>query len=148
MRHSADDALEDHDYHLLLEATYKLDKYYSLESRLILLLAGRLGMRVGEIIHMQADWIDDRRQMIEIPAHEPCHKGRDGGVCGYCTQLAEQKVTHNDGLAEHEALRHCWEPKTDAAQRSIPFDFHPRAEITIRRYFEKFDELEQEGPKP
>jgi len=143
VRHSADDALDDHPYQLLLEESYNLDDdYFALETRLILLLAGRLGMRVGEIVHMTAEWIDERRQMIVIPAHEPCTKGRDGGICGYCRQLAEQKVAHNDDMTDEDALRRCWEPKTQAAQRSIPYDFHPRAEITIRRYFNRFDRFQ------
>jgi len=141
-RHSADDALEDREYQLLLEGCHALEDYYSIEARLIVLAAGRLGMRVGEIIHMREDWIDWRRRMIEIPQHEPCTKGRDGGICGYCRQLAEQRVDHNDDVSLEEALRHRWNPKTDAAVRSIPFDFDPRCEIVLERYFEKYDEFQ------
>lgn len=141
-RHSADDALEDRDFQLLLEATYELKDYFALESRFIILVAGRLGLRAGEIVHMQESWIDWRRQMIEIPLHEPCEKGKDGGPCGYCRQLATQRLEHNEDMTETEALRLAWSPKTQAGSRSIPFDFHPRAEIVVERYFDRFDSFQ------
>jgi len=142
VRHSKDDALEDREFQLLLEACHELDEYYSLEARFIALCTGRLGLRVGELIHMRSDWVDWRRRMLQIPAREPCKKGRDGGVCGYCKQLAKQQARHDDELGVQEAIRDRWTPKTDAAVRSIPFDFDPRAEIVIERYFDRFDEFQ------
>lgn len=141
-RHSKDDALEDREYQLLLEGCHELDDYFALEARLIVLCAGRLGMRIGELIHMRESWIDRRRRMIQIPAREPCSKGKNGGVCGYCRQLAVQEAKHNDGLDEETAVANRWTPKTDAAVRSIPFDFDPRCEIVIERYFDRFDEFQ------
>jgi hypothetical protein len=44
---------------------------------------------------MIEDWIDWRRRMIEIPRHHDCTKGKDGGICGYCLQQAEQMVEYN-----------------------------------------------------
>lgn len=142
VRHSADDALEDRTYHQLLEATYDLGDYYGLEARLILLACGRLALRVGELIHMRADWVDWRRGMIRIPAYEPCTKGKDGGVCGYCRQLAKQRADSNEEMTLDDALRECWRGKTDAAARSVPFDFHPRAEIVVGEYFERFENFQ------
>jgi integrase len=141
VRRSADDALDDRTFQRLLEATYELDEYYDLEARFVLLVAGRLGLRVGEIIHMDVTWIDRRRQMIEIPAHHDCRKGRDDGICGYCRQLASQRASHNDDMTMDDALAERWEPKTDAAVRSVPFDFHPKTEIVIEQYFDKFSEF-------
>jgi len=138
-RNSADDALDDREYQELLEATYELGDYYDVETRLIVLCLGRFGLRVGELIHMDASWIDWRRRMIEIPRRDPCTKGRDGGVCGYCHQLAEQAVAHNEALTMDEALTRRWRAKTDAAARSVPFDFHPKGEIVLEQYFERFD---------
>jgi len=137
-RHSADDALDDRAYQELLEATYKLDDYYGLETRLIVLGCGRLGLRVGELIHMREEWINWRRRMIEIPRRDPCSKGRDGGICGYCRQLAEQQAKHNDDVSLEKALQVRWRAKTDAAARSIPFDFHPKSEIVLEQYFDRF----------
>jgi len=141
-RHSKDDALEDREFQLLLEGCHELDDYYALEARFVVLCAGRLGLRVGEIIHMQESWIDWRRRMIQIPAREACRKGQDGGVCGYCRQLSKQEARHNEGLSVEQAIRDRWTPKTDAAVRSIPFDFDPRVEITVERYFDRFDEFQ------
>lgn len=141
-RNSADDALEDREFQLLLEGTYGLGDYYSLEARLIVLTLGRLGMRVGELVHMQESWIDWRRRMIEIPRYEGCSKGRDGGPCGYCRQLAEQQAEYNDHISYQEALDQRWRAKTDSAARSIPFDFDSAVEIVIERYFERFDSFQ------
>lgn len=139
IRHSADDALEDREYQLLLEGTYELRDGWDLETRLTVLVLGRLGLRVGELVHMTAEWIDWRRRMIQIPRYDRCTKGRDGGPCGYCHQLAEQEVTHNDALTMDEALAHRWQSKTDAAARSVPFDFDARVEIAVERYFDERD---------
>jgi len=141
-RNSADDALEDREFQLLLEASHELDEYYDLETRTIVLTLGRLGLRVGELIHMDESWIDWRRRMIQIPQYDRCEKGRDGGPCGYCRQLAEQQANHNEGLTPDEALARRWQSKTDAAARSIPYDFDSRIEITLERYFEQFDEFQ------
>jgi integrase len=140
-RNSADDALEDREFQLLLEGSYQLPDWQALETRLIVLALGRLGMRVGELIHMREEWVDWRRRMIEIPRYEPCTKGQDGGVCGYCKQLAEQQANHNDHLSYEEALGRRWRAKTDSAARSVPFDFDARAEICIERYFDGRDEF-------
>lgn len=141
-RHAADDALDDREFQLLLEATYDLEDMYALEARVIVFALGRLGMRVGELVHMRADWVDWRRRMIDIPQHEPCQKGRGGDICGYCRQLAVQQAAHNPGLSVDAALAQRWQPKTDAAARSIPFDFHPGVEIAIERYFQEFDRFQ------
>lgn len=138
-RHSADDALEDREFQLLLEATYEMKEPYNLETRAIVLILGRLGLRVGELVHMDESWVDWRRRMIEIPQYDDCNKGRDGGVCGYCKQLAEQQSNHNDGLSMEEALARRWQSKTDSAARSVPFDFDSRIEIVVERYFDRFD---------
>lgn len=141
-RNSADDALEDREFQLLLEASYQLDDYYALETRMTVLVLGRLGLRVGELVHLDDSWIDWRRRMIEIPQYDRCEKGRDGGPCGYCRQLAEQQANHDDVLSYEEAVARRWQSKTDAAARSIPFDFDSRIEITLERYFEQFDEFQ------
>lgn len=140
VRHTKDDALDRREFEHLLEATYALDDYYGLQAQFVVLVAGRLGLRAGEIAHMTAEWVDWRRNMISIPRHEPCTKGRDGGLCGYCRSKAEQKVAHNDGLALEDALASMWSPKTISSSREIPFDAAPRAEIVIERFFERFDE--------
>lgn len=138
-RHSKELALSEREYELLLEGCRSLDRWKSEQAELVALLAGRLGMRSGEITHIQEEWVDWRRRMIEIPAHEPCHKGQDGGPCGYCRQAARQRADYNPGMSVDQALEYSWSAKTAAASRSVPFDFSPRCEIAIERFFDDHD---------
>lgn len=141
-RHSKEDALSDREFQLLLEGADELnDSYYGIQGRFCVLLAGRLGMRRGEIGHMKESWVDWRRNMIEIPMHEPCYGERGGdGICGDCRQLADQMVDHNPELTREEAHAQFWKPKTPAAAREIPFDFSPRVELVLERFFDRHDE--------
>lgn len=139
VRHSKEDALGDRDFELLLEGASRLDQPYALETRFVILVAGRLGMRLGEITHIQEDWINWRKRMIEVPRHQGCEKGRDGGLCGLCKQQAKQQAKHSDDLEYEDVRPQMWRAKTDAAARSIPFDFDPRVEIAIERYFDRWD---------
>lgn len=140
---SKEDSLTDREFELLLEAAHDLDgDYFELETKFIILVAGRLGLRAGEIVHMHESWIDWRRRMIVIPAFQECEKGRDGGICGSCEQSAQQKVDHNPGLSIEDARAESWSPKTDAASREVPFDASPRAELVIERYFDRFDRFQ------
>lgn len=142
VRHSKEDALNERQFELLVEGSYQLDDdYFELEARLVLFLAGRLGMRAGEIAHMKGEWIDWHRDMIVIPRHEPCTDGRDGGICGHCRGAAEQMVKHNDGLSLEDAKAMMWSPKTEAAAREIPLEASTRAKVIVERYFDRFDEF-------
>lgn len=92
VRHSKQDALSERQFERLLATTYTLDGYWELESRFVILVAGRLGLRAGEIVHMKDEWIDWSQRRIEIPRHQTCDMGRDGGPCATCRRLAEQKM--------------------------------------------------------
>lgn len=140
-RHSKEDALNQREFELLVEGSYRLDDdYFELETRLVIFLAGRLGMRGGEIAHLKEDWIDWHRNMIKIPRYEKCTDGRDGGICGHCRNAAEQMVDHNPGLSLEVAEDLMWSPKTEAAAREIPLEASTRAKIVLERYFDRFDE--------
>ena len=219
--HSREYALDDREFELFVEGARRIDcDLRSLESQFLAFVGGRLGLRPGEICHMQSDWINWRRRMVEIPLHEPCEKGKDGGICGYCRQNAEQRVEYNslslaearlevlreemgphlprdlqgklqamhraavdssldedfldrqlssllesaDTREDADALREAidqaareyreqnsitfddaeslmWRGKTENAQRKIPFDWHPRTELIIERFFDRFDEF-------
>jgi integrase len=106
----------------------------------VLLCGGRLGIRPGEIAHFQSDWVDWYNSQLEIPAHKPCEKGRNGGPCHDCQTRAEQRVEHNDGLTYEKALKLRWHPKTETGIRSIPFDWSERVSLTIRKFTEMVDE--------
>ncbi|MFB6071124.1 MAG: tyrosine-type recombinase/integrase [Halanaeroarchaeum sp.] len=101
-RHSRDDALTDRQFEKLLEGARKLPDPQAFEARFVIHMAGRLGMRGGEIAHLSSDWVDMDQRMIVIPEHDPCSKGIDGGVCGYCKERAEDHVL-SINLTEEEA---------------------------------------------
>ena len=52
-RHTHEDVLTDHQFELLLEAYTALPAPHDFEARFICLIAGRLGLRAGEIAHFQ-----------------------------------------------------------------------------------------------
>jgi len=131
--HSYQDALGERDFQLLLEGATLLSESYRLETRFVLLLGGRLGMRPGEITHLHKEWINWDRSMINIPHFRDCE-------CGNCKQQAEQKIEYND-IDYETAMKQRWEPKTDMASRAIPFDFSPRVELVMVRFFEQHDEF-------
>jgi integrase len=138
--HSKDDALDDIEYELLFEGASQLEDYYGIQAQFLVAVLGRLGLRRGELAHMTKGWINWREEMIEIPRQQDCEKGRNGGPCGYCVQLAEQRVEYNEGLTFEESIDMQWVAKTDAASRDIYFGFDPRVRLFIDRYFNQFDE--------
>lgn len=141
-RRAKEDALDPVDYQLLLEGAGELRDHQARQARFVILLAGRLGMRRGEICHLRETWVDWRRQMICIPRRQPCTKGRNGGPCGDCRQKAQQYVDHapdDQPLTMDQALAMRWEPKTEAAAREIPYDFSPRLQLEVERFFREWD---------
>jgi len=140
--HTKEDALSDREWEFLLEGAQSMRDPYSFDAQLVVIVGGRLGMRAGEIVHMTESWIDWQEKIIQIPHHDRCTKGRDGGICGYCESLAQQRVDHHDGaLSIEEARAQRWHPKTRNSAREVPFGFSTRAEIVLERYFERFDEF-------
>lgn len=138
VRHSKEDALDTREFELLLEGARKLKEsnyYYDYDPEFIIYVLGRLGLRRGELCHLDESWIDWRKTMIRIPDHHNCTKSRGGTVCGYCRQLAKQRVGVADTLTIDEALEWMWVPKTQAAARDVYFGFDARAEMYIKRYF-------------
>lgn len=139
VKHAKSDAPSEQDFERLVEASYRLDSPQALEARFVLVAGGRLGMRPGEIAHFRSDWIDWHESRIEIPAHEPCEKGRGGKPCHDCQTRAEQRVEYNEDLTYDEALRLRWHPKTEAGIRSIPFDWSERVQLVLEQFTEMVD---------
>lgn len=137
--HSKEDALDEREFEQFWEGSQRMDDYFGMEARLIAMLAGRLGLRAGEIAHLKEDWINWRDKRIEVPAHQTCEKGKDGGMCGNCRQQVEQCVDHNDDVRYEDVVDNWWRPKTEAAVRGVPWDWSPRAELVIERFFDRFD---------
>jgi len=212
-------ALTDREFELFVREANALEcDLRSEETEFLAFVLGRLGLRPGELCHIHKDWVNWRRRMIEIPKHDTCTKGRDGGLCGSCKQAVRQKVAYselskpearmevlqdaigdrlprqvrsqiqgvhfaavegdlteddverqlelllsnadtvgnhaqvldaldsaaNDHMEEAmitsgEAASKEWSPKNPNASRDVPFDFCPRAEMAVERFFERFD---------
>lgn len=128
-RHSHQDALTEEEFDRLFEATSELDDYFELEARFILVAGGRLGMRAGEICHMDESWINWEESIIHIPWHEPCD-------CGYCrTQSQDAVERESSDKSFDEELQDRWKPKTENSARAIPFDFTERTKEAVEEFF-------------
>ena len=141
-RNAKQDAVDEPTFERLLEATDELDEPYQTECAGILIFGGRLGMRGGEIVHIDESWVNWDRKMIEIPMHDRCDHGENGEPCGYCCQQAALAESNNEGLSYDEALEQRWEPKTSNSARAIPFDFDAEVEAAVAAFFERFDRYE------
>ena len=108
----------------------------------ILITGGRLGMRAGEIAHMKESWVNWNREQIEIPHHEKCEKGNDGGPCGYCKKAVRQSIDYNPERDFDELLSKYWKPKTSNSVRAVPISFSDRISATIRAFFSGRDRYE------
>jgi len=105
VQHSKERALSEREYERVLQAVERIDdEWYRNVTRFIVIVAGRLGLRAGEIAHMHREWVDFRAGIITIPEHEPCSKGEDGGPCGYCRSLAKSVVDHAVPTSEESKL--------------------------------------------
>lgn len=113
-RHTHEDALTERAYEQLLEGCAELPRPRRFEARFVCLMAGRLGLRAGEITHLKKDWIDWDRKLIRIPQHEPCD-------CGYCRRQARHEAERSTTRSFSETLADRWHPKTINSARVIPF---------------------------
>jgi len=168
VQHCKQDALSNREYERLFEATYNLAAPFALQARFVVVTAGRLGLRAGEIAHATEEWVDWQQRRIKIPAHDYCTKARaDDSPCSHCLQLAEQQTrVHNENVTERlrcirdpdspltetdfdgsnltewdeaAVAEQRWQPKTSAAVRGVPFDFTPRAEMVVEQFFSEYD---------
>lgn len=133
-RPSHEDVLNDREFELLLEACGDLPEPRGFQARVSCLLGARLGLRAGEIAHLQTAWIDWNRKPFQSPQHDPC-------ACGHCERQARQEASHNDDLKEADAVAARWHPKTVASARSLPFDLSLRIELCLERFADRYDEF-------
>lgn len=138
-QHSHERALSDSEFERLFEATYDVNDKFERQCRFVLVAAGRLGMRAGEIAHFDSDWVDWDKDQIRIPSFDKCTKGRDVGPCGYCKKRARSAAAHNEDISYEEALERRWNPKTPNSARAIPFDFSTRVRDVVEEFTFAYD---------
>lgn len=141
-QHSAEAALPDAQFEDLFDAAQDLEPPFDAECTFILVAGGRLGLRAGEIAHIDERWIDWERNLIEIPAYWPCTEGEDGGPCGDCIQQAEQNEQFHDDRTAEDLLEERWKPKTENSARAVPFDFSQRVETVVHAFFAEYEQFE------
>jgi integrase len=138
---SAENALNEKEFEQLYDGVRQLEPLYDLVMEFFVLATGRLGLRIGELMHIKPEWIDFEEKWIHVPAHEKCERGRDGGICGTCRSLAKQTAERND-ITQSEAEKLYWKSKSPRSEREIPYSFSDRCERVIERYFEEFDKMQ------
>lgn len=132
-------ALTERDFERLLDGARRIDdETRRFEAHAVILLGGRLGFRPGELTHFDASWVDWQRQIIHVPDHAPCRKGRNGGICGYCRQAVEQRMSYDSTVTFEELADGYWQPKTDAAARPIPFHFSARLQVAVESLIQEY----------
>lgn len=134
-RHSHEDALSEAEYQTLFEASDELHEPFRRECRFILVACGRLGLRAGELCHLDESWVNWQKSQIQIPRYDPCDGGRNGGVCGYCKDRARKAAAKDDDLTIEEAYQQRWGPKTSNSARAIPFDFSEEIRDAVVAFF-------------
>jgi integrase len=133
-RHTHEDVLTEREFEVLVEACESLSEPHDLEARFICLVAGRLGLRAGEIAHFRQGWLDWDRGLIRIPKHESC-------ACGYCRRQAGQEAANHEELTREAALAERWHPKTATSARAVPFDLSLRLELCMERFIDRWDQF-------
>ena len=139
-RHVHEDALDDDEFEKLLAGAKRLDPPWNLEAMFVVLVTGRLGLRIGEVAHARRSWVNFENGLLSIPSVEPCSKGRDGGLCGYCRRQTRRIADREDDVDVGELRADYWQPKTPAAERAVPFEFDERVENIVEAFFEAFVE--------
>lgn len=138
IRHSSKDSLNKVQYLDLYLGALRLDDE---ERRLIaltmILVEGRLGLRIGEFIHMRRSWVDWEKGIIEIPEYDPCG-------CQYCWERSKDAIENNDSYSdppreddiEDHLYDERWRPKSEAGARPVPFNWSPRVTAALAKYFD------------
>ena len=116
-------------YSLYLGGLSVGDRQQRLHASAILLLAGRLGLRPGEIQHLHEAWIDWGRGELTVPERDPC-------ACQQCWETARHAQRAGDGRRLREILTEStWSPR--GAGRTIPFGWSQRLTGVLARLCEE-----------
>jgi len=140
-QHTTADALTEREFESLYDGALSIsDDYQGQQARLLVLVTGRLGLRLGEVVHLREAWIDWEKDRTEIPGHQSCDQGIDGTTCAYCWDRIAY-IVDDYGKDRATIAENWWRPKTRACIRGVPFGWSPRAEIVLTRFFDRFDQF-------
>lgn len=143
-KYSREDAIEVRAFLQLFIGALRIEyRAQRLRTILILLLAGRLGLRASEIQHLHEGWIDWEQGIIRVPSHDPC-------FCKWCLNSARKKVAHKNEVEPSElsftnedvlkyAYENQYEPKPNASARVVPFGWSKRITAYLLIYFREND---------
>jgi helix-turn-helix protein len=124
---SPDDALSPEGfYSLYLGGLTIEDERRKREACYVLLLVGRLGLRVDELTHLHDGWIDYSRGEIHVPARDPC-------ACRRCWQRARDRKREGDSRSLEAIVgEEFWSPPGgSAASRTLAFGWSHRLTAAI-----------------
>ncbi|MFH5802405.1 hypothetical protein [Haladaptatus sp. CMAA 1911] len=139
-RNVRDDAPTYHQFNELWRtAREDIDGELGDTAEFVIVSLGLLGLRAGEISHMNRDWIDFNRGIIEIPDHDPCTKGNDGHHCGYCREQARQSVAQDPSKSFENELASRWKPKLVGLARKVPYNWNDEVIDLYDSFFETYD---------
>lgn len=166
---SADKGLDTETYFRLYQGALKIENISArLTACYIILLAGRLGLRLQEIQHLREEWIDWRRGEINIPSYDPCGCkqcwltaldiwGRRGlselqekGEWSDNVKWRDLNADDRDSVVDKS--KYCnpetlegilyserWEPKYNRSARTVPFGFSERITACLMAFFDDND---------
>ncbi|RLM94389.1 tyrosine-type recombinase/integrase [Haloarcula sp. Atlit-7R] len=122
-------------YQSLLETAAAVeDREKSISSFYYLTLLGRAGLRIGEAIHAQPNWMNHETGVLTVPPHRDC-------ACGLCRRRAQAAATGEDSRSFEDVLADFWTAKS-GAHRDIPLETERATEI-VNLYF---SELSSDSP--
>ena len=169
---SADKALNSDAYFRLYQGALRIeDRDARLVACTVILVAGRLGLRLQEIQHLREEWIDWRRGEIHIPAYDPCGCKRcwltaldtwgrrglkelqesgewESGASWKDLRAAErEEVVQLADYCTPENLEEVlyserWQPKYDRSARVVPFGWSERITACLMAFFDRYDYVE------
>lgn len=106
-----------------------------LERCYVVILAGRLGLRPGEILHCHEGWVDWGRGELQVPALDPC-------ACAECWAAARARQAAGDERPlEAIVTDELWSPPEEGA-RTIAFGWSERISGLLASFFDYLDVLD------
>lgn len=131
-RRSKKDALDRWQYVDIYQAALRIgDPRRRLVAATLILLTGRLKMRISEAIHFHEGWLRRDYGLIQIPAFEPC-------MCTYCQTQASRNHSGEDryDTVDERFANERYRTK-NRRMRHVPMAWSPRIVSAIEAYVDE-----------